>query len=45
MLSPTRTELGPTVGKMVGAIRYRGPDDSGVWTDPSAGVGLGHARL
>jgi asparagine synthase (glutamine-hydrolysing) len=30
---------------MVGAIRYRGPDDIGVWYDQVAGVALGHARL
>ncbi|MCB1488537.1 MAG: asparagine synthase (glutamine-hydrolyzing) [Bauldia sp.] len=29
--------------RMVGAIRYRGPDESGVHVEP--GVGLGHARL
>ena len=28
---------------MVGAIRYRGPDDSGIWFDEM--IGLGHARL
>ena len=33
------------VSAMVQAIRYRGPDDSGVWCDRSAGVALGHARL
>ena len=27
------------------AIAHRGPDDSGAWTDVSAGVGLGHVRL
>jgi asparagine synthase (glutamine-hydrolysing) len=27
------------------AIAHRGPDDSGVWTDESAGIGLGHVRL
>ena len=27
------------------AIAHRGPDDSGVWADVPAGVGLGHVRL
>ena len=27
------------------AIAHRGPDDSGVFSDSAAGVGLGHARL
>jgi asparagine synthase (glutamine-hydrolysing) len=31
------------VGRMIAAIRYRGPDESGVHVEP--GVGLGHARL
>lgn len=31
------------VSRMVGAIRHRGPDDSGVFTE--SGVTLGHARL
>jgi asparagine synthase (glutamine-hydrolysing) len=30
---------------MIDAIRYRGPDDQGVWCDPAAGAGLGHTRL
>ena len=30
---------------MADALRHRGPDDSGVWTDPSAGVALAHRRL
>jgi len=30
---------------MIESIHYRGPDDSGVWCDQVAGVGLGHARL
>lgn len=30
---------------MARALRHRGPDAIGVWTDPEAGVGLSHARL
>ena len=33
------------VSEMLGAIRYRGPDDFGIWCDERAGIGLGHARL
>ena len=39
------TELTSSVRSMVASIRYRGPDDSGVWCDERVGVGLGHARL
>ena len=38
-------DLSVTVSKMVEAIRYRGPDDSGIWCDTSYGLALGHARL
>jgi asparagine synthase (glutamine-hydrolysing) len=37
--------LDATIEDMVAAIRYRGPDDVGIWYDHRAGVGLGHARL
>ena len=37
--------LDSTIADMVAAIRYRGPDDVGTWSDHRAGVGLGHARL
>ena len=30
---------------MIASIRYRGPDDSGVWCDPKIGLALGYARL
>jgi len=33
------------VSDMIASIRYRGPDDTGVWSHPSIGLGLGHARL
>lgn len=30
---------------MTGALVHRGPDDGGRWTDPGAGIALGHRRL
>jgi asparagine synthase (glutamine-hydrolysing) len=30
---------------MAAALSHRGPDSSGVWVDPSAGLGLSHRRL
>lgn len=38
-----RLSLEATLRSMTAAVRHRGPDDSGVWTDGR--VGLGHARL
>ena len=34
-----------SLGAGLNAIAHRGPDDSGVFVDASAAVGLGHARL
>ena len=31
--------------RMIAPIDHRGPDSSGVWADPAAGVGFGHRRL
>ena len=33
------------VARMADAIAHRGPDSSGSWVDPEAGVALGHRRL
>jgi asparagine synthase (glutamine-hydrolysing) len=33
------------LGKMTTAIRHRGPDDSGCWSDAHVGLALGHRRL
>ena len=33
------------VARMTDAVAHRGPDDSGIWTDQDAGIGLGHRRL
>jgi asparagine synthase (glutamine-hydrolysing) len=32
-------------GLMIDPIAHRGPDSSGVWVDPEAGIGFGHLRL
>ncbi|HBL86579.1 MAG TPA: asparagine synthetase B, partial [Alcanivorax sp.] len=42
---PSGHSLKPVLEQMADAIAHRGPDDSGVWEDPSVGLGLGHRRL
>lgn len=39
------SELNRIVLAMTGMIRYRGPDNSGVWCDSDHRLALGHARL
>jgi asparagine synthase (glutamine-hydrolysing) len=42
----TTAEHGRAIVKdMTDAIRHRGPDHAGRWTDPEAGIALGHRRL
>ncbi len=40
-----RQTLLERAARMSDALRHRGPDDSGVWCDESAGVALAHRRL
>jgi asparagine synthase (glutamine-hydrolysing) len=41
----TEERLSQIIGQMTGSIFHRGPDDSGMWIDPNAGVVLGFRRL
>lgn len=49
LLDPERRSTGDALEglaeNMACLLRHRGPDASGVWTEPEAGVALGHARL
>ncbi len=37
--------LEKTALSMANTLVHRGPDDSGVWSDPDAGIAFGHRRL
>jgi asparagine synthase (glutamine-hydrolysing) len=41
----SKGELNDVVRRMASAIAHRGPDNTGVWSDPKAGIVLGHQRL
>ncbi|NGZ01504.1 MAG: asparagine synthase (glutamine-hydrolyzing) [Nitrospira sp. WS238] len=41
----TREKLEATAEAMAATLHHRGPNDSGVWSDPSAGIALAHRRL
>lgn len=43
--SPEKEPDAARVQQMMARLRHRGPDSSGVWTDTSAGLALGHTRL
>ncbi len=38
-------DLENIVAEMADTLEHRGPDDKGVWSDPSNGIALGHRRL
>ena len=40
-----RDELRAIIARMAGTLQHRGPDDTGEWVDPSAGIALGFRRL
>ena len=42
---PGSSDLSESVRIMADTLVHRGPDDSGVWTDDSAGIALAHRRL
>lgn len=49
ILDPTAStnaeRLGALASKMAASVEHRGPDDTGLWVDASAGVAFGHQRL
>lgn len=43
--SDTVFDLQVVCARMTESLAHRGPDSSGVWTDPDCGLALGHRRL
>jgi asparagine synthase (glutamine-hydrolysing) len=41
----TEPQMLADLNAMTDAVAHRGPDDSGAWCAPQAGIGLGHRRL
>jgi len=44
-LTPPAPGFDAPLPAMMAAIAHRGPDSDGAWTDPEAGIALGHLRL
>ncbi|MET0180940.1 MAG: asparagine synthase (glutamine-hydrolyzing) [Novosphingobium sp.] len=45
LLGANFAEADRHVGRMIDALRHRGPDAAGQWDDAGAGIALGHRRL
>lgn len=45
ILTTRNLDLSHILESMALSLRHRGPDASGIWSDPSVGVGLAHRRL
>jgi asparagine synthase (glutamine-hydrolysing) len=39
------TDLAAIARRMANTLAHRGPDGAGTWSEPEAGIGLGHRRL
>ncbi|PYM12373.1 MAG: asparagine synthase (glutamine-hydrolyzing), partial [Verrucomicrobia bacterium] len=44
-LQTGESDLRSAAARMAEAVRHRGPDDSGVWTDAPCGIAFSHRRL